>query len=45
MGYLYIKKPYETLSLSYRQFYVFTVTPSKIELQTIQYRKSRIWKM
>ena len=33
------------LSLSYRQFSVFTVTPSKIELQTIQYRKSRIWKM
>ena len=33
------------LSLSYRQCSVFTVTPSKIELQTIQYRKSRIWKM
>ena len=29
----------------YRQCSVFTVTPSKIELQTIQYRKSRIWKM
>ena len=24
---------------------VFTVTPSKIKMQTIQYRKSRIWEM
>ena len=26
-------------------FSVFTVTPSKIEMQTSQYRKSRIWEM
>ena len=55
MGHLYQKKTRwdpakienedHVLSLSYRQCSVFTVTPSKIELQTIQYRKSRIWKM
>ena len=28
-----------------RQFCVFTVTPSKIKMQTSQYRKSRIWEM
>ena len=27
------------------QFSVFTVTPSKTKMQTIQYRKSRIWEM
>ena len=27
------------------QFSVFTVAPSKIKMQTIQYRKSRIWEM
>ena len=26
-------------------FSVFTVTPSKIEMQTSQYRKSRIWEI
>ena len=26
-------------------FYVFTVMPSKIKMQTSQYRKSRIWEM
>ena len=55
MGHLYKKKTLwdpakienegHVLSLSTRQFSVFTVTPSKIELQTIQYGKSRIWKM
>ena len=38
-------KNWEWRSRANRQFSVFTVTPSKIELQTIQYRKSRIWKM
>ena len=55
MGHLYKKKTLwdpakienedHVLYLSYRQCSVFTVTPSKIELQTIQYRQSRIWKM
>ena len=26
-------------------FYVFTVMPSKIKMQTIQYRESRIWEI
>ena len=26
-------------------FSVFTITPSKIKIETIQYRKSRIWEM
>ena len=29
----------------YWQFAVFTVTPSKIKIEIIQYRKSRIWEV
>ena len=32
-------------AISLYKFSVFTVMPSKIKLQTIQYRNSRIWEM
>ena len=44
--YLYVYNAWPCKSVVlFMVFSVFTVTPSKIKMQTIQYRRSRIWEM